>query len=137
MSPSYLEVSNKHLLSLGNCLIRPYWGYGQVRTLRGIHIGQIYWEVLNHLQSSKKIIILSEPFQNDKGLWKYEYTNWPLLKKETGSLFLKEEYCCDVGIHPYDNDLWNSQNWICRTWHRRRNIREVALIKSKLTTPSF
>ena len=93
---------------------RPHWGPRQVRTLRGLHAGQIYLKVDARTQSSNKIIVLSEPFQDPKRKWKYKFIYWPFKEGELNFLF--EGYCADMGIVP-DGGFWNQTNSLQRTWH--------------------
>jgi len=112
---------------------RPHWGPKQVRTLRGLNAGQIYLYVHapSSYQSSYKIIILSKPFQDSKGFWKYKYASWPLRKKKRSGL-LHEHFCCDSGIVPYRSGTWNQGNSLRRIQYFLSK-KELAKIHSILT----
>ena len=117
--------------SPGFRMTRPHWGYRQVRTLRGVHAGQIYWKITSIPQYNQKIIVLCEPFQDSRGNWKYKYANWPFDKK--GRNFSSEGFCSDAGVVAYNDGLWNRINHLRRTWHRCKSNAELTLIKSGLT----
>lgn len=110
---------------------RPHWGLRQVRSLSGLKVGQICKIKHSHLEGNDhNIIVLSEPFQNSKGQWTYEYTYWPL--KGDFNLILTA-FCDDKGIVPYDDGKWNRTNSIHRTGRLRLSGRKLAKIRSKLT----
>jgi len=93
---------------------RPHWGPKQVRTLRGLNAGQVYLFVCTlPSQNSYKRIILSKPFQDSKGFWKYKYAYWRFERKK-GFGPLLEGFCSDVGIVPYSSGAWNQSNSLRR-----------------------
>lgn len=96
--------------STGCTFERPHWGSKQVRALQEILVGQICLKI-KRLGSTSKIIILSKPFRDDSGDWKFRYTDFPVRKES----FLNETFCSDSGILPYDNGSWNEKNYLLRT----------------------
>lgn len=90
---------------------RPHFGSKQVRTLRGIKRGRIFFEKDGELMSLL-IKISREPYQEKDGSWwvmcSHSYDHG---KTWSGNQTLSLQ---DHNLFPYEGGVWNTSNWLKR-----------------------
>lgn len=88
---------------------RPHFGKRQVRTLRGIKVGNKYRKMYEKHGPGKFWVVKEEPFQDSDGDW---WVKCYIYYSPRGEKTVQKHSLADAGVVAYTSGFpWNQFNW--------------------------